>query len=170
MSFVIATPDALAVAAQNLTGLGSAIREAHAAAAGSTTVVAAAQDEVSVAIAEVFGRFAQGYHALAAQAAAFQDQFTGNLLAGGNSYAATEAANRNSGLAFIRKHPRLALGSAIQTLQDDVQEFASQEMVVLEDDADRVVRAMENTYRRAQGLIAYQPPAWLQNLRITKLR
>ena len=33
-SFVVATPDAFAAASENLTGIGSAIRQAHAAAAG----------------------------------------------------------------------------------------------------------------------------------------
>jgi hypothetical protein len=42
MSFVIASPDVLASASSDLAGIGSAIREANAAAAGSTTSVVAA--------------------------------------------------------------------------------------------------------------------------------
>jgi PE family len=94
MSYVVATPGAFADASQNLTSIGSAIRAAHVAAAGSTTtVVAAAQDEVSTAIAEVFGSYAQGYQTVAGQAAAFHDQFVQALNGAGGSYAATEAAN-----------------------------------------------------------------------------
>lgn len=52
MSYLIASPDALAAAAKDLNGIGSALSEAHAAAFAPTTqVLAAAQDEVSAAIA-----------------------------------------------------------------------------------------------------------------------
>ncbi len=55
-SFVFAVPENLAAASASLTGLGSSIQQAHAAAAGSTTqIAAAAQDEVSAAISAVFG-------------------------------------------------------------------------------------------------------------------
>jgi hypothetical protein len=50
MSFVIATPDLVLSAAQNLADIRSSLAEAATAAAGPTTgVAAAAQDEVSVA-------------------------------------------------------------------------------------------------------------------------
>lgn len=56
MSFVIAGPQMLATASSDLTGIGSAIREADATAAPSTTsVVAAAHDEFSAAISKLFG-------------------------------------------------------------------------------------------------------------------
>ncbi len=56
MSYVIAAPDYFAGAAQDLTGIESALRSAHAVAAGPTTsIVAAAQDEVSAAISALFG-------------------------------------------------------------------------------------------------------------------
>jgi hypothetical protein len=55
-SFVIASPDVLASASQDLTWIESAIRAATAEAAPSTaSVVAAAQDEVSAAISALFG-------------------------------------------------------------------------------------------------------------------
>jgi hypothetical protein len=75
-SFVIASPDVLTSASSDLTGIGSAIRAANAAAAPSTTsVMLAAQDEVSAAVAALFSSHAQGYQALAAQAAAFHAEF-----------------------------------------------------------------------------------------------
>src|ERR1700730_1906366 len=57
--------------------------------------LAAADDEVSAAIAMVFSRYATGYQALSAQAAAFHAQLVQTLNAGAGAYAATEAANAN---------------------------------------------------------------------------
>ncbi len=55
MSFVVAVPEVLGTAATDLAGLGSSLSEARAAAATQTTgVLAAAEDEVSAAIAAVF--------------------------------------------------------------------------------------------------------------------
>ena len=52
MSFVIAAPEIMTSAATDLTRIESALSAAHAAAATQTTaVLAAAQDEVSAAIA-----------------------------------------------------------------------------------------------------------------------
>jgi hypothetical protein len=45
-------------------------------------VVAAAEDEVSAAIAAVFSAHGQGFQALGAQAAAFHEQFVRTLNAG----------------------------------------------------------------------------------------
>ncbi len=76
MSYVIAAPDMLATAATDVAGIGSSLRAAHAAAATqTTTVMAAAGDEVSTAIAALFSGHAQQYQALSAQAAAFHTQF-----------------------------------------------------------------------------------------------
>jgi hypothetical protein len=81
-------------AATDLASIGSTLSAAHTAAAAPTTgIVAAAEDEVSTAIAGLFSQHAQQYQALAGQAAAFHNQFTRNLLASANSYLSTEAAN-----------------------------------------------------------------------------
>ncbi len=57
-SYVIAAPEALAAASQNLTGIGSAVKLATLAAAASTTqVLPAAADEVSAVVAKLFGAF-----------------------------------------------------------------------------------------------------------------
>ncbi|COW03235.1 PE PGRS family protein [Mycobacterium tuberculosis] len=76
MSFLIASPEALAATATYLTGIGSAISAANAVAAAPTTeILAAGTDEVSTAISALFGAHAQAYQALSAHVAAFHDQF-----------------------------------------------------------------------------------------------
>ncbi|MEK0682403.1 PE domain-containing protein, partial [Mycobacterium ulcerans] len=56
MSFVSVVPEWVAAAATDAAGIGSVVGAANAAAAGATTsVTAAAGDEVSVAIGAVFG-------------------------------------------------------------------------------------------------------------------
>ncbi|WP_152021268.1 PE family protein, partial [Mycobacterium tuberculosis] len=94
MSFVVTIPEALAAVATDLAGIGSTIGTANAAAAvPTTTVLAAAADEVSAAMAALFSGHAQAYQALSAQAALFHEQFVRALTAGAGSYAAAEAAS-----------------------------------------------------------------------------
>ncbi|OBA72603.1 hypothetical protein A5641_08045 [Mycobacterium sp. 1554424.7] len=94
MSFVVAQPDWIAAAATDLAGIGSSVGEANAAALAPTTrVLSAAADEVSAAVAAVFGSYGQAYQALGAQAAAFNQQFLQALSAGAAGYAGTEAAS-----------------------------------------------------------------------------
>ncbi len=93
-SFVLISPEVVTTAAADLDALGSAIRSANAAAAGSTpSVIAAAQDEVSTAISRVFGSYAHEFQALSAQAALFHEQFVQTLTSGSGQYAAAEAAS-----------------------------------------------------------------------------
>jgi len=76
MSYLIAVPDMLAAAAADVAGIGSSLSAANGAAVAPTTgIVVAAEDEVSVAIANLFSGHARAYQALSAQAAAFHDQF-----------------------------------------------------------------------------------------------
>ncbi|OBF50999.1 hypothetical protein A5787_07690 [Mycobacterium sp. 852002-50816_SCH5313054-b] len=94
MSFVIATPDLVESAATSLAGIRSSLAEAAATAAGPTTGIAiAAQDEVSVAIASMFGNYGDQFQALSAQAQAFHQQFVSVMNAGAGAYASAEAAN-----------------------------------------------------------------------------
>ncbi|WP_415823757.1 PE family protein, partial [Mycobacterium basiliense] len=94
MSYVMAAPETLAVAAADVAGIGSSVGAANVAAVGSTTgVVAAAGDEVSEAIAALFSGYGQAYQALSARAAAFHDQFVRALNGAGGAYTASEAAN-----------------------------------------------------------------------------
>ncbi|WP_082975499.1 PE family protein, partial [Mycobacterium sp. 1245805.9] len=109
MSYVIAAPEIMTSAATDLSNIGSALGVAQAAAAAPTTgVLAAAEDEVSAAIAAVFSAHGQGFQALGAQAAAFHDQFVQALNSAAGAYAAAEAANV----------------SPLQTLEQDLQAFA----------------------------------------------
>ena len=92
--FVLISPEVVTTASSDLNGIGSAIRSANAAAAGSTTsVLAAAQDEVSAAISKLFGGYAQEFQSLSAQAALFHEQFVQSLTSGAGAYASAEAAN-----------------------------------------------------------------------------
>ena len=94
MSFVIAVPELVQGAAQDLADIGSSLAEATASVSGPTTgIAAAAQDEVSVAIASMFGRVGQEFQALGAQAQAFHAQFVDVLNASAGAYVSAEAAN-----------------------------------------------------------------------------
>lgn len=94
MSFVVAMPDLIQGAAQDLAGIRSSLAEATAAATGPTTgVAAAAEDEVSIALASLFGNFGAEFQAVSAQAQAFHQEFLGLINAGANAYLGAEAAN-----------------------------------------------------------------------------
>ncbi len=106
---VFAVPDEFSWPQQSLANIGSTINEANTAAALPTTnVLAAGADEVSTAVAAVFGSHAQGYQALNAQASAFHQQFVQALKAGAGAYASAEAANA------------AAMANPWQVLQQDV--------------------------------------------------
>jgi hypothetical protein len=76
-----------------IVGLGSTISAANAATAAPTTgLLAAGADEVSAAIAALFGAYGQAHQALSAQAAAFHQEFVQALTAAAGTYAAAEAA------------------------------------------------------------------------------
>lgn len=93
MSVVVA-PDWLSAAAADIADLGSAVGAANAAAAAPTTgLLAAAEDEVSAAIAALFSTHGQGYQALSVDVAAFQSRFAQALAAAGGAYVAADAAS-----------------------------------------------------------------------------
>ncbi|MGA7052002.1 MAG: PE domain-containing protein, partial [Mycobacterium sp.] len=92
MSFMLVAPDILGTAAADVLKIGSAVSAGNLAAAIPTTAVtAAAADEVSAAIAELFGAHAQQYQGAAAQAATYYQHFVGRLGAAAASYAGAEA-------------------------------------------------------------------------------
>ena len=94
MSYLIAVPEILDSAATDLASIAGTLNAANASAAAQTTgIVAAAQDEVSAAIAALFSERAQAYQAVSAQAAAFHQRFIQALTAGAGVYAGVEAAN-----------------------------------------------------------------------------
>ncbi|MDC8992934.1 PE family protein [Mycobacterium marinum] len=94
MSFVIADPEMVTAAAADLAGIRSTLGAAVEAAAGPTTgVAAAAADEVSAAIAHLFGAYGQEFQALNGRAAAFHAELVRLLNGGAASYLSAEVVN-----------------------------------------------------------------------------
>lgn len=92
MSYVIAVPDLLGGAARDLAGIHTSLTEAVTAAAAPTSgIAAAAQDEVSRAIASMFGSFGAEFQLVNAQAHAFGERFATSLNAGAGAYASAES-------------------------------------------------------------------------------
>ncbi len=138
MSFTSVNPDLVAAAATHLENIGASISSANTAAAALTTeLVPAAEDEVSAAIARVFGASAQEFYGLAARAAAFHSGFLQALNSSVGSYVAAESANAAALLQTARQdvagavnapaeallgHPLIATGTgtltAAQTIVD----------------------------------------------------
>jgi triacylglycerol lipase len=97
MSYVIAAPEMMMAAATDLATVGSDLSAARTAAATQTTgMLAAAEDEVSAAIAALFSAHGQGFQALGAQAAAFHAQFVQALNASADSFASADAQAVNT--------------------------------------------------------------------------
>jgi PE family len=81
------------------------VTAANAAAANrTTTILSAADDEVSAAIASLFSSYGQAYQQASSQVAAWHAQFVRALNGVAGSYAAAEAAN----------------ASPLQTLEQDL--------------------------------------------------
>ena len=127
MSFLVVAPEWLESAAADLASIRSALNTAHLAAAAPTTGIAAAgADEVSAAVASVFGDFGQEFQALSAQATRFHTQFVQALNSAGGSYLAAEAANASplqaieQGLLGTINAPAAAAGSPLQTVEQFV--------------------------------------------------
>ncbi|OBI82314.1 PE domain-containing protein [Mycobacterium sp. 1245805.9] len=97
MSAVLVVPEILETAAADVSRIGSAVTAGNLVAAIPTTELAAAgADEVSAAIAALFGAHAQDYQAAAARATTYYEQFVRTLSTAAASYAATEAASAAS--------------------------------------------------------------------------
>lgn len=116
MSFLVVTPDTLSAAAADLDGIGAALSAGTAAAAPAMTgVMAAAQDEVSIAMAALFGQHANEYQVLAAQAESVRDHFVRTLSGAGGAYFGAEAASvaplqaLEEGVLAVVNAPTLAL-------------------------------------------------------------
>src|SRR5262249_9912023 len=120
MSFVLVAPDVLATAAADATQIGSAVTAGNLAAAIPTTeLAAAAGDEVSAAIAALFGAHAQQYQAAAAQAATSYEQFVRTLSEAAASYAGAEATSAASlaGLeSLVANEIQAFVAAPIQTI------------------------------------------------------
>ncbi|MGZ4582867.1 MAG: PE family protein [Mycobacterium sp.] len=110
MSFVVAVPDLVQGAAQDLAGIRASLAEAVAGVAGPTTgVVPAAADEVSAAIAAMFGNVGQEFQALSSQAQAFHTEFVNLINASAGAYLSTEVANAEQALVNAVNAPMQAL-------------------------------------------------------------
>jgi hypothetical protein len=110
MSFVVAAPELVQAAAQDLAGIQASLSEAAASVAGPTTgLVPAAADEVSAAISAMFGNFGEQFQALSAQAQAFHAEFVGLMNAGAGAYLSTEIANAEQAVANAVSSPVQAL-------------------------------------------------------------
>lgn len=89
-----AGPEALSAAAADIADIDASLRWANASAAASTTsVLAAAADEVSAAVAALFSGHGRDYQLLSAQLTAYHDQFVRTLDYSAYTYAAAEAGN-----------------------------------------------------------------------------
>lgn len=94
MSYLVAEPQIMAAVAADVAAIGSGIRAANAAAAGSTSgLLAAAGDDVSAAIANLFGAYGQQYQAVGTQLSAFHNDFHQALTAAATAYTQAEAAS-----------------------------------------------------------------------------
>jgi hypothetical protein len=110
MTSLITEPQLLTAAAGDAQQINSAISQARAAAAGPTTsVLAAADDEVSAVTARLFGAYGKKYQMLLEQASLFHDQFVAALSAAGNAYAGAEAA-ASSTLGTVQAHAQALVG------------------------------------------------------------
>ncbi len=126
MSFVIASPEQVQVAAEDLAGIRSSLVEAASTAAAPTTaVLPPAADEVSAAISAMFGDFGEKFQWASAQAQAFHAEFVRLINAGAAAYASTETANAEQVVANAINAPAEALlGSPL--LADGVGAGAAQ--------------------------------------------
>lgn len=100
MSILVA-PEWVATAAADVADVGSAVGAANAAAAAQTTgLLAAAEDEVSAAVAALFSAHGEGYQVFSAEVARFHTGFAQALTKASGAYAAAEAASANPLAAF----------------------------------------------------------------------
>ncbi|ORB87772.1 lipase [Mycobacterium kansasii] len=114
MSYVFAFPELMSGAATDVASIGSMVATANQGMAAATTaVVAAAEDEVSEAIAAFFSAHGRDYLALSAQAAAFHERFVQALTGAAGAYATAEAA----GAAPLATFEQAALGIQLEIQQ-----------------------------------------------------
>jgi hypothetical protein len=92
-----------------------------AAAPPTVALVPAAADEVSAGVAHLFSQHAQDYHAVAAQAAAVQQQFVQNLKTSALSYASVEDA-----IASFLQGLITSAGSFVNSLNQELQQLLNE--------------------------------------------
>ncbi len=97
MSYVVAAPQAVAAAATDLSNVASTIDGANATASLSTVgELAAAADQISLAVGAFFSGHAESYQAICSQMTQFHTQFVQAVHSAGSQYATAEAANASS--------------------------------------------------------------------------
>jgi hypothetical protein len=101
MPGVIAIPDLMSTAANELAHLGSTLDTARLTAAAPTiSLLPAAADEVSAGIAKLMSTHAVAFQAMAQSASTFHQQFAHNVTAAAAAYSSAE-----SGIAATLKPP-----------------------------------------------------------------
>ncbi|OBK13848.1 PE family protein [Mycobacterium asiaticum] len=114
MSYLTTVPEFVSAAATDLAGIGSAIGSASNAIAGATTaVLPAGADEISAAIAGLFGSHGQDFQQLSAQVSRFHEQFVQAVRSAASAYAGAEFAN----IAPLQGLASAAAGSPFQQLE-----------------------------------------------------
>lgn len=116
MPGVIAVPEIMSTAANELTHLGSTLDAARLTAAAPTvSVLPAAADEVSAGIASVMSTHASAFQAVAQSASTFHQQFAQNVTAAAASYSGAE-----SGIAATLTPTFLTLPQFFQAATSDL--------------------------------------------------
>lgn len=91
MTSLLAQPEIITSVVADISGIGSTVSAAGAAAAAPTSgLLAAAADEVSEAVANFFGSHGQEFQAVIGQVEAYHAQFQQSLAAAANAYVYTE--------------------------------------------------------------------------------
>jgi hypothetical protein len=94
MPGVIAVPDLMSTAANELAHLGSTLDIARLTAAAPTvSLLPAAADEVSAGIANLMSTHALAFQAMVQSASTFHQQFTHNINAAAASYSSAESGS-----------------------------------------------------------------------------
>ena len=115
MSFMVATPELLTSAAGELSSIAGTLEGATAAAVSPTTgLAAAAGDEVSAAISQLFGTYGQEFQAISARGAAFHAEFVRLLNGSTAAYLGTDIANAAQNLAAAGTPGLQQLQAALQ--------------------------------------------------------
>jgi hypothetical protein len=169
VSFVTAAPELVRGAAQDLACIGSSLTDSAASASGPTTgLAAAAQDEVSMAIASLFGKFGRDFQGLHARARAVHAQFVSALNASAGAYVGAEVANAQAALGGGRAGGALAAaGLAAAGLAAPYQALASTtasnaQMVFAA--SGQALNSLYGGISTELGLLATSPTALLDNL------
>ncbi|MHA7650040.1 PE family protein [Mycobacterium sp. ML4] len=104
MLLVTAAPGVIESSAGDVLRINATLAAVRAVIAGPTTeMLAAAEDEISAAVAAFFSAHGRDYQALSIRMAEFGEQFAGLLVTGADSYAAAEAATATPLQAFWRR-------------------------------------------------------------------